>query len=118
VLEAWTAAGPQATCKPVVGSGTACGLGIPNQCPTSDYCNADPQSGGSFEGVCVPLPADGAPCAAREIPPRCAPYHICAASGRCQQMQRLGGACATDTECYSNNCDGSTCSPEAYCPEP
>jgi len=115
VVVNWTAAGPEAVCKPTVASGAACYIGLPNQCPPGEYCDADPQSTGSFEGKCVPSPGDGEPCASVATGVRCQPYHVCDANQVCQEMQRLDGDCANDDECHSANCASAKCSPTDPC---
>lgn len=115
VLVNWTASGPEATCQAVVASGATCGIGIPNQCPADEYCNADPQGTGSWTGTCVPLPTDGEPCADYEAGATCAPYHVCDTGGTCRQLQRLEGTCAEDATCYSDNCEAGECAPLNAC---
>jgi len=115
VLENWTASGPEASCQAQVGSGEACGIGIPSQCPPDEYCNADPQGSGTWTGECVPKPVDGEECADYGAGPVCAPYHVCDSGGTCREMDRLDGDCSENLECYSGYCEGGKCAPVNSC---
>lgn len=113
VLEDWTSSGAVSNCRAQVASGGTCGIGIPSHCPAGEYCDADPQQTGSFEGQCVALPGDGEPCAGAVFQ-SCQPYHACV-NDVCRQLQRLDGSCATDDECYSGNCETGSCAATNAC---
>jgi hypothetical protein len=114
VVESWTANGPKATCKAPVGTGATCGVGVPNQCPADEYCNAD-LAHGSFTGTCTALPKAGEDCVLMAGMTPCAPYHVCDSTGKCRLLQRLGAACQEDVECYSENCVGGVCTATNAC---
>jgi hypothetical protein len=115
VLENWTQAGPEAKCKTKVGTGATCGVGIPNQCPVDEHCDAD-VTAGEWEGKCVPLPTDGEPCLTIEGLQQCANYHVCdATSKNCKAIERLDGTCNADDQCYSENCASGKCTATDAC---
>ena len=113
VLENWTASGAEANCRTTADSGGTCGLAIPSHCPAGEYCNADPQTSGSFEGQCVPLPGEGEPCATTGFQ-TCQPYHVCV-NDVCHELKRLDGSCGADDECYSDNCESGVCTATDAC---
>jgi hypothetical protein len=104
-----------ATCAPKKGSGQACRLAIPDQCPTDEYCVIVPDT---LEGTCTPRPGAGAPCGPSALDEN-API-ICVAGtacdgGTCRARAHLGQSCTTDTVCLSEHCDNGTCVSESAC---
>jgi hypothetical protein len=94
-------------------SGGDCVLTLPDQCPSDEFC--DTTAGPPAQ--CRPLPVDGAACAPERFGSRCAVEHVCVAVGAdelCRAMQRNGGSCSVDDECYSKHCAAGACaSPDA-----
>ena len=93
----------------------ACFLALPDMCPPDQYCDAQPFAGGMlgrFEGTCVLLPDDGAPCAGDAG--RCAEGLGCV-SGTCRAPQAVGFACAVGGECRSGQCESGVCVTASLC---
>ncbi len=97
-----------ASCGQKVAAGAACKAAVPDQCPSGQYCNLQPQS---VDGTCTPLPTAGQPCAGSGSD-QCGPYLRCdPASSTCKPLQRLGEACTDDMFCYSGHCASGGCAP-------
>ncbi len=106
--------GPELTCAAEVGAGAACRVGVPDQCPAGQYCAGTDLMTLMFEGTCAPLPGDGEPCAGGLLGAGCAGGHACI-EDTCRLIQRNGGSCTDDGQCYSGNCEGGACVPDAAC---
>jgi hypothetical protein len=104
-------------CVPPVAAGAACKLSAPDMCPMDQYCSGADINTLKIDGACAVLPGAGAACASVLIGNGCAPGLICDASKICKKVQNIGGACASDAECWSNNCDNSACAPGDACPK-
>jgi hypothetical protein len=97
--------GIDAKCGKPYASGAACQLAIPDACPTDEYCKVPPNQ---FSGTCTPRPKAGEPCAKQFEEDLCAANTRCD-NGTCRPLQALGGQCAYDAVCYSENCAGGNC---------
>ena len=107
VVETAGPTGATFVCAEAATPGGACSFGVPEQCPSTHFCNFDPNTG-SFDGTCVERPGAGADCLEAPTGTICAIDLICV-DDKCGPMQRIGGTCTAGDECYSGNCDGSTC---------
>lgn len=97
-------------CAAVSVSGGTCRAGVPDPCPSGEYCNFDPATG-SPDGICNKLPTDGQACADNplKIGPSCAAGHLCDGTSTCRARQLIGGTCTEDDVCYSRTCDNGKC---------
>jgi hypothetical protein len=94
-----TADGIEASCAANVGSAEPCRLAVPDQCPDDEFCDVPAMM---IEGTCKPRPTIGQACAGLG-------GDVCAAgarcnAGTCKGLTALGGSCADDDVCYSENC--------------
>lgn len=101
-------------CRPRVGSGAPCQWASPSQCPSGEYCAGTNLSADVLDGTCAPLPREGEACA-DDGAPSCAPGHACVTGSVCRLVQRNGGGCMVDDECYSGSCQSGACAPDAAC---
>jgi hypothetical protein len=101
------------SCRTEVASGADCNFGVPDMCPSGEYCPADPTAF-RFSGSCTPLPAADAPCADVLFGRRCADHSTCDAD-TCRAVSENGGPCTVATTCYSGRCESGTCAPPPYC---
>jgi hypothetical protein len=90
----------------------SCHVGIPEECPSGQYCEG---TTGSVTGTCKLLPTIGAPCA-RHFPNDttaqavCPPNSVCdAGTSTCRAYAHLGEPCSADAECYSSRCKDGQC---------
>jgi len=101
-------------CRPAETSGSSCSAGMPEGCPSGEYCALAPAS---LRGTCRALPAEGEACAhpipseAREV---CGAYTTCV-GGVCRALQHLGGTCQSGEECYSGVCLDGACVSNSSC---
>lgn len=105
------------TCGPGVASGAACKAALPDVCPIDEYCAA-PQN--SFDGICTPKPVAGEACVKPALGGNvtlCAPNLRCD-GGTCRERQHLGGSCAGNDVCYSDQCVNGTCTAKGVCAAP
>jgi hypothetical protein len=106
------------SCARRVGSGEACRLAVPDQCPEDEFCNVLMQNNGEnmplLEGNCEPRPAAGEACATTLIGTYCAAYTRCD-NGTCRELANLGERCSTDEVCLSEHCDGTACVSQDQC---
>jgi hypothetical protein len=102
--------GPQASfkCAAAVGSGQACNLGAPPQCPAGEYCAGVDITQTVVNGTCQPLPAAGEDCV-EDMAGRCAPGLVCDTDDKCHTVNRLGGECVSDMGCASETCQRGVC---------
>jgi hypothetical protein len=112
-------ADPPLSCAARVGSGEACRLAFPDQCPEDEYCNLTPAGVmlGVVDSTCVPRPAAGEPCGGLNS-------DVCAANARCnpgadsndcKALTEIGGGCNVDAVCYSDHCVDGTCASANSC---
>ncbi|MDH5493495.1 MAG: hypothetical protein OEY14_16190 [Myxococcales bacterium] len=102
------ATGASFVCAAASASAGACNAGLPDPCPVTEFCNANPTAG-TITGTCTPLPVAGEDCAPSILGDRCAAEHVCTDLGTCAAMERLGGACSQDEICYNGNCVSGVC---------
>jgi hypothetical protein len=100
------------TCAAKVGSGQACGLAIPSQCPDSEYCTGTVTM---LEGTCMPKPEAGEACV-----PGLGDDFVCAVGtrcdgGTCRPLAQLGQSCIEDAVCLSERCVGGSCVSDSAC---
>lgn len=107
-------AGVTLECQAEVAAGASCFVGLPDQCPSDQYCAGHNLMLGMPEGTCEPLPGSGDPCAEVFLGARCAADHVCV-SDVCRPVQRNGESCMDDSQCYSGNCDGGACTKPLTC---
>ena len=101
-------------CAAKVASGATCKVGIPEQCPTGEYCDADVNMG-QFEGTCMALAGNGEACTVSAFSEgACGPNLRCD-GGTCRPLQQLGESCTDDEVCYSELCEGGVCVAEDSC---
>jgi hypothetical protein len=106
------ASGEDFHCRPRVGSGEACRLGLPGQCPYDEYCDA---ASVMQEGTCLPLPGDAEPCVLGDV---CAPGFACVMEvlgALCRPIRDNGGDCAAPQACRSGRCEAGKCAPPPAC---
>lgn len=103
-----------AACAQPASAGAACTAAVPDPCPVQEYCLRGSPT--SLDGTCTVKPSAGQPCAADigDSAVICAPGLRCD-GGTCRPLQSLGASCVADAVCYSENCQGGTCSPENGC---
>lgn len=103
-------------CTEKVGSGDACGLAIPDQCPADQYCVGVTLL--TPEGTCTPKPEAGEDCGVNLFGGAdvCAPNTRCDA-GVCRDLAHLGEECSVNATCYSDSCVGGGCVPSNSCNE-
>ena len=111
---------PQVTteCAAKVGSGAACKVAIPDECPDDEYCLI-PLLPPTLDGTCEPKPEAGQPCGGAGYDPArtpsiCAPYARCD-DGVCRDLAHLGESCNVDATCYSGRCTGGACIASTGC---
>lgn len=104
---------PVMTCVALADAGGSCFLAVPDMCPLSEYCDADPTMG-RLEGTCQPRPGAGQACAQTPAGVMCAVGLDCI-DGTCRALQDNGGSCETGEECRSGICEGGTCAPYPIC---
>ncbi len=105
-------------CAKTVTSGADCNIGVPEQCPFGEYCDAK-LSQGVYQGKCQKLPTDGQPCQTTVSGDKCAVDTVCEVNGTtktCKAIQRLGGTCTADDQCYSTSCTSGVCAAPSDCP--
>lgn len=100
-------AGLDWTCSAGAAFGGQCQLAFPEMCPAGQFCDADPESTGSFDGTCVDLPGEGEACRDSEFGAECSPNLVCV--GTCERVQHVGDPCTDDELCFSGFCDAGTC---------
>jgi hypothetical protein len=115
-VTAVSAAGAEFQCVAKVASGAACKFGLPESCPTGEYCDVPNIMTGDVNGTCKPLAGQGEPCTKPVFgDPRCAPNLRCDA-GTCRPLQpAAGGTCTDDVVCYSENCVNGKCRSKESC---
>ena len=99
-------------CEAAVGSGAACHLGLPGQCPADEYCNATEVTVAS---TCRKLPGDGQACVLNGL---CKGGVVCIGEGNsatCKTIADNGADCASDATCRSGNCNEGKCEPPPAC---
>jgi hypothetical protein len=113
---------PVLRCLAIPASGGSCGLGIPENCPSGEYCDLSLAQVllGTLESTCIPLPASGEQCADRTpftgILAQCEAYARCDAStGNCLALRDLGETCSSNELCYSQNCVNGGCAAQRAC---
>jgi hypothetical protein len=106
-------------CQAPGGKGAVCGLGLPEDCASGEYCPLTlvDVAAGSFASKCIALPASGERCANRPLGgmPECVAYARCAGDGNCINLRNLGESCDADAVCYSGHCAGGACEPANAC---
>jgi hypothetical protein len=101
-------------CENRVASGADCHLGLPSQCPSDEYCDATEVT---EQGTCRKLPGVGDACVLSGV---CAAGLVCVSEDQastCRAIQDNCGACNSDDECRSLNCDQGKCAPPPACGE-
>jgi len=101
-------------CAEAVASGAACSLGIPDPCPTGEYCDGIDPNTGDVDGTCTALPGVGDPCV-ESFGGQCQPGLVCGDDNHCWGVGRIGASCSGDESCASENCAGGTCAAPATC---
>jgi hypothetical protein len=113
VLAAVDGATLEFECQKFVEEGEPCGVGIPSQCPTGQYCSGVTLL--ALEGECADMPEAGEPCGdslgAASV---CAAGLVCV-DGECAEKRANGQSCDTDEECQSGKCDDGGCAPTVSC---
>jgi hypothetical protein len=105
--------GAMGVCTEPVALDAECKRSDPNQCPMSQYCDAE-QPGVS--GVCRDRPGDGEACLARTQ--ACADGHACV-EDTCRLLRALDEPCTENLECITGACGfGGTCEALLACGEP
>ncbi|MDF1564424.1 MAG: Dickkopf N-terminal cysteine-rich domain-containing protein [Deltaproteobacteria bacterium] len=89
-------------CKPGVASGATCNYGLPDPCPSTEYCagQIDPSN---LTGTCTALPGENAACADTFMGEGCQPGLECV-DGICFRSKRIGESCSGEWECVSGFC--------------
>lgn len=104
---------PEFKCLEEVSVDATCYAGAPDQCPAGYFCdgfNLDDLSDLDIEGNCLALPNEGEACAESLVGEVCNAGLVCSA-GQCALRERIGGACTSETACYSGACLNETCTP-------
>ncbi len=108
-------------CHAIADAGGPCGLGVPSECPTGQYCPVDFPDLllGNLTANCLPLPEEGEKCGPVVGIIRCAGNLVCDDSNAlapvCVQRHTLGQSCTSDALCNSTHCVNKTCVPESAC---
>ena len=109
-------------CHAIAAPGGECGLALPGQCPSGQYCPlalADLITG-KLKANCQALPAQGEACAPALSLSRCAGNLVCDVTTTplkpiCVARHGLGESCSDNALCASQQCRAKVCVPEAEC---
>ncbi|MBK8172956.1 MAG: hypothetical protein IPK60_21850 [Sandaracinaceae bacterium] len=101
-------------CRTLSTSGAPCTFGIPDACPTGEYCNANVRDG-IIDGTCTGLPTTGELCANDAIGAHCSDGTACGSDGLCHDVHGNGAACGENTDCYSGYCSADVCAAAPAC---
>jgi hypothetical protein len=111
-----------AKCHAIAAPGGTCGLGLPSECPTGQYCPLDfvDVATGKLSASCSALPGTGEPCGPALAISRCAGNLVCDDTTApltpvCVTRHTLGESCSGDALCTSTHCVDKTCVPESVC---
>jgi hypothetical protein len=102
-------------CARPAASGAPCKVAIPAQCPPGEWCELPAETPDAFEGTCRALPQADEPCGSDPtLIYSCAAGLTCVQDaadeqGTCKAVQRLGGSCSSDEQCYSDSCVDGKC---------
>ena len=103
---------PSYACVEESAPGGECRFGVPDPCPSGEYCADVDLSLGDVDGTCRPLGGEGAACTTPGAPSgfqlECQAGHSCVAD-MCRMLHVNGESCTQDDECYSGRCDNGTC---------
>jgi hypothetical protein len=109
-------------CQAVAAAGGMCGIGIPNACPTGQYCPLQLTDliAGTYTATCTALPTAGQACAPKLGLARCAANLVCDDTTAptkpvCITPIDLGNPCSDNSLCYSQNCVSGACVPASPC---
>jgi len=100
-------------CNKVASSGGACQYGSSNPCPDSQFCPIAPADAGTATSQCTARIEPDQPCTGKYLY-ECTGDARCY-NGKCLARQRLGGACISNGDCYSNNCVNAVCAAQVMC---
>jgi hypothetical protein len=97
--------GVSGRCAPRVASGEACQFGLPDACPSGQYCNADTE--GDLSGRCEPRLALGDACTSSV---GCPALEATCVGGSCRTWAVIGEACVDDAQCITGGpCENGFC---------
>jgi hypothetical protein len=110
------------TCHAPALAGGPCGLGVPSECPSDQYCPLALTDivGGRLTANCMPLPGEGEPCGPALSFSRCAGNLVCDTTSNvlapvCVSAHSLGQSCTANELCNSQHCVDTVCVPESVC---
>jgi hypothetical protein len=110
------------SCHAAAAVGGECGLGIPGQCPSGQYCPLalSDLAAGRSTASCSELPSEGADCAPALSFSRCAGNLVCDTTTTvlkpvCVTAHSLGQSCSGNELCNSQHCVDNVCVPESVC---
>jgi hypothetical protein len=98
-------------CEAAVAAGGKCHLGLPGQCPNSQYCDATEVTA---ESTCRDLPGVDQPCVLNGL---CKGGLVCVDDGGpvCRPIADNGTDCIADAQCRSGRCISDKCAPPPSC---
>ncbi|MET0794355.1 MAG: hypothetical protein ABW061_22725 [Polyangiaceae bacterium] len=109
-------------CHTTAAPGGTCGIAIPSECPTGQYCPLALSDLllGKLTANCVALPGSGEACGPAIAVTRCAGDLVCddttaPAQPVCIERRALGQSCSSDALCTSVHCVGNACVPASVC---
>lgn len=110
------------TCHDIAAAGGTCGIALPSECPTGQYCplNFGDLVLGKLTANCAPLPIAGEACGPALAISRCAGNLVCnattdASKPVCVERRELGQSCTSDELCISVHCVAGACVPASVC---
>ena len=113
VITGATVSGTTSECRAAATSGGDCFTGLPEMCPSGEYCDANPLVG-AFMGACTASPGEGEACATTLLGANCAVGLTCV-ENVCRLFRRLGESCTSSGECYSGSCQSNVCAELDVC---
>ena len=98
-------------CQKKASAGGACRYAYGNPCPDGQYCPAS--YGATSSAQCTPQVAPNQSCAGTYVA-ECQSGATCS-NNVCVAIQRIGGACTTPVNCYSDACSNGQCVAPSDC---
>jgi hypothetical protein len=109
-------------CHAIAAAGGTCGIAVPGECPTGQYCPLDfgELVLGKLTASCAALPVAGEACGPALALSRCAGNLVCdtttnVAKPTCIERRALGQSCTSDALCVSVHCVAGACVPASVC---
>ena len=106
--------GPVMRCQKASSSGGTCRYATRNPCPDGQFCPASYSQAFTISAQCTAQVAPGQSCVGSYVN-ECQSDAHCTADHVCVAIQRIGGACASVSDCYSNVCTNGLCVAPSDC---